>query len=121
MFEDPSLNEFSSIPAGFWWAVVTMSTVGYGDMIPQTVMGKLVGSSCALVGILTLSLPVPIIVSNFTYYYQSEGSQTTKSNDADFGNIADTIQRYSMMGPPVANRLKKTSSVSIRTNATIVK
>ena len=95
---------------------MTMSTVGYGDMIPQTVTGKLVGSACALVGILTLSLPVPIIVSNFTYYYKSEGAKTN-SNDADFGNIADTIQRYSMMGPTVAPRRKKLSNVSVKTNA----
>ncbi|XP_075246415.1 shaker-related potassium channel tsha2-like isoform X3 [Convolutriloba macropyga] len=110
-------NEFRSIPAGFWWAIITMSTVGYGDMIPQTVAGKIVGSACALVGILTLSLPVPIIVSNFTYYYQSEGAKSSAS-EADFGNIADTIQRYSMMGPTVTPRQKKSSTaVSVNSKA----
>ncbi|XP_063712947.1 potassium voltage-gated channel subfamily A member 10-like [Symsagittifera roscoffensis] len=116
--KDASLNEFSSIPAGFWWAVITMSTVGYGDMIPQTPLGKLVGSACALVGILTLSLPVPIIVSNFTYYYKegdhADSSDSTKKGDADFGNIADTIQRYSMMSPAAVTRSKKSSSVSMK-------
>ena len=65
-------DNFVSIPDTFWFSLVTMTTVGYGDMVPQTLIGKLIGSLCAVSGVLTIALPVPVIVSNFEFFYKRD-------------------------------------------------
>ncbi len=52
---------FSSIPAAMWWAVVTLTTVGYGDLVPVTLAGRMLAAVIALLGIGLFALPAGII------------------------------------------------------------
>ncbi len=56
---------FASIPKSLWWAVVTMATVGYGDVVPATLFGRLFGSVVILVGIAMVAVPAGIMATGF--------------------------------------------------------
>jgi voltage-gated potassium channel len=62
---DAQPDRFSSIPAAMWWGVATLTTVGYGDIFPITVGGKILGALSALVGIGMFALPAGILGSGF--------------------------------------------------------
>ncbi len=62
---DAQADVFSGIPATMWWAVATLTTVGYGDIYPVTGLGKLFGTGSAIVGIGLFALPTAILGSGF--------------------------------------------------------
>ncbi|GAB6025715.1 hypothetical protein CHUAL_011698 [Chamberlinius hualienensis] len=73
-------TRFTSIPSAFWYTIVTMTTLGYGDMVPYTIPGKIVGGVCSLSGVLVIALPVPVIVSNFSrIYHQNQRADKRKA------------------------------------------
>jgi voltage-gated potassium channel len=59
-------EKFGSIPESMWWAIITLTTVGYGDAFPVTPLGKIVAGVTALCGIVMLALPVGIIATSFS-------------------------------------------------------
>ena len=58
-------EKFGTIPDAMWWAVVTLTTVGYGDVVPITPLGKFVAGIIAIMGLGMLALPVGIIATSF--------------------------------------------------------
>lgn len=65
-------DKFSSIPAAMWWGVATLTTVGYGDVFPITVLGKFIGSIIAILGIGFFALPAGILASAFAEEIKKE-------------------------------------------------
>ena len=61
---------FSSIPASLWWALVTLTTVGYGDAVPITALGKIFGGLITIMGICFYALPAGILSSSYTSQMQ---------------------------------------------------
>jgi len=77
-FENETQPEaFSSIPQSMWWAIVTMTTVGYGDVYPVTGMGRLLASVIALLGIAMFAVPAGILSAGFV-----EHGETGKTDSA---------------------------------------
>ncbi|KAH9497621.1 Aminoacyl tRNA synthase complex-interacting multifunctional protein 1 [Dermatophagoides farinae] len=72
-----------------------------GDMVPQTYAGMLVGALCALAGVLTIALPVPVIVSNFTMFYShTQAREKLPRQRRRVVNVADPIQPTSTTTSP---------------------
>ncbi|XP_006860352.1 PREDICTED: potassium voltage-gated channel subfamily G member 4 [Chrysochloris asiatica] len=67
--ESGRVLEFTSIPASYWWAIISMTTVGYGDMVPCSVPGQMVALSSILSGILIMAFPATSIFHTFSHSY----------------------------------------------------
>ena len=76
--KDIQPEKFGSIPQSMWWSIVTLTTVGYGDVYPATSMGKFFGSIIIILGIGTVALPSGILASAFTEH--------TKRNQKKYEN-----------------------------------
>ena len=75
---------FGSIPRCIWWAIMTVTTVGYGDAIPVTGLGKVIASATALMGIGVIAIPVGILAAGFSESFRKkkiENEQTVQQQD----------------------------------------
>jgi voltage-gated potassium channel len=72
---------FSSIPAAGWWAAQTLTTVGYGDLLPTSALGQLLAIFAMFLGIATFAIPIAIIGAGFTEAFQTRRSGQQHATD----------------------------------------
>ena len=101
-------EKFSSIPSTMWWSVATLTTVGYGDVVPITTAGRVLGAIISLLGIAFFALPAGILASGFSHVMSGEaphgvcprcgakllpGGEETEDEDADSSPSAPASPR----------------------------
>jgi voltage-gated potassium channel len=72
-------DKFGSIPEAMWWGIITLATVGYGDVYPVTLLGKVMGGVVALLGVAVYALPTGILAAGFAeeLYAKKEPKEVT--------------------------------------------
>jgi hypothetical protein len=64
-------SDFQSIPAALWFVLISVTTVGYGDVVPITIAGKVLSGAMCICGVLILSIPVSVVSQNFANEFES--------------------------------------------------
>lgn len=97
LFEHPVQPDvFSDVPTALWWGVETMTTLGYGDMIPATPIGKLLGGLTAVLGVGMIALPAGIMASGFTEYMRVRREE-----------FADDVEKFASSGELTARQRRR--------------
>mmetsp|Transcript_62233 Transcript_62233/g.190094 ORF Transcript_62233/g.190094 Transcript_62233/m.190094 type:complete len:485 (-) Transcript_62233:187-1641(-) len=110
---DGSPNDFPSIIAAMWWAMVTMTSVGYGDVYPKTSQGKCLGFVVMLTGMVVIALPVAIVGQKFQDVYESHRLETAK--DAAAARMAVPGEQWSLV--PTSDAVEKLRNLHIKDSA----
>ncbi|KAL2097622.1 hypothetical protein ACEWY4_006829 [Coilia grayii] len=84
---DVAGSPFSSIPDAWWWAAVSMSTVGYGDVVPISYLGRVVAFGCISFGIILNGMPISILFNKFSDYYAK-----LKEQECTYTNVQRGLQ-----------------------------
>uniref|UniRef100_A0A8R1ERX3 Ion_trans domain-containing protein n=1 Tax=Caenorhabditis japonica TaxID=281687 RepID=A0A8R1ERX3_CAEJA len=107
--KDEPHTDFYSIPAGCWWCVVTMATVGYGDAKPVTTLGKLVATSTSICGIIVLAFPISMIVEKFATAQQKaiEDQQIQQAQMSALANNA-LLRRF-----PTRRKVRRNTNTTV--------
>lgn len=95
MFENGKNPAMSSIPKAIYWAVVTITTVGYGDITPVTPMGQFISTLVMLLGYSIIAVPTGIVVGETIQEHKAEsGRRKAESEEAEMAVVPDEFNEY---------------------------
>ncbi|KAM8873537.1 potassium voltage-gated channel subfamily V member 2-like [Synchiropus picturatus] len=84
---DVDNTNFTSMPHAWWWAAVSISTVGYGDILPETNLGRIFASACISFGIILNGMPISVLYNKFSDYYAKLKAQEYTAVTKARGNL----------------------------------
>jgi voltage-gated potassium channel len=87
---DSGINGFDN---ALWWAIVTVTTVGYGDIVPDTTVGRLIGAALMLVGVSAIPIATSLVVSVFITRLQAKQREEDAKERAEYVARLDRIER----------------------------
>lgn len=87
-------KDFPTFGTGVWWAIVTLGTVGYGDVVPHTAWGRVVGSAVIVVGVTFIAYLTAVVTS---YFVSAEEEATRAASEstlaAELGRVIEILGR----------------------------
>src|SRR3954469_20839343 len=87
-------KDFPTFGTGVWWAIVTLGTVGYGDVVPHTAWGRVVGSAVIVVGVTFISFLIATVTSYFVAAEEAEASEAIRAESmAALAEAKDSLRR----------------------------
>ena len=98
-------DAFGSIPRALWWAVITLTTVGYGDAYPITILGKIIGGLLAMSGVAFVAMPTGIIAAAFSDAMQERRDQKIQE-------MREHLERLDEIDENVVAKLEKLERAS---------
>lgn len=109
---DKSRPQFNNLPSATWWGIITMTTVGYGDIVPASLAGKIFGGIASICGIIILSTSASVVGSTFSLYYNLAQAQLKippkkRSFEVDYQTLPTVL----------ACRTSQTDSMGISNNS----
>lgn len=100
-------KDFPNFGTGVWWAIVTIATVGYGDVVPHTGWGRVVGSAVIVVGVTFVSFLIAIVTSYFVAAEEGEKAERERQQrDQELTEARDSLRRIEERLASIETRLE---------------
>jgi voltage-gated potassium channel Kch len=86
-------DDFPTFGTGLWWAIVTLATVGYGDVVPHSAWGRVIGSAVILVGVTLISFLTAIVTSYFVSADQADAEERERQRTDALLEATESLRR----------------------------